>query len=307
MDLADRLRFDPTEATVIAEPLGTGYGFWAGGHKVSYHEGTFALFYRLRSPLEQARGGECRVATSEDGINFTDVWSATKEELAATSIEVGHCLWVGDEWRLYISSEFAGTGQWRIDMMRGPDPSQLDTQGRRTVLAPVDYGLPWIKDPWVIERDGHWELFAAVPGRDEPITNGNVVTAAPLDATVVAVSDDGIYFPTIEYVFEGTSADTWGDRRARLNSAFAFDGAWVATYDGGRTFYDNYEEWAGLATSTDLRSFERIGTEAPWVTSPHGAVRYVYGLPVGNDMHFYFEYTREDGSHDLRVAVVRGT
>jgi hypothetical protein len=33
-------------------------------------------------------------------------------------------------------------------------------------------------------------------------------------------------------------------------------------------------------------------------------VRYVYGLPVGDRIHFYYEYTREDGAHDLRVAVV---
>ena len=111
MDLADRRRFDPSAAIVIAEPPGNGYGFWAGGAKVSYHEGTFALFYRLRSPLEQGRGGECRVAVSDDGIRFTDVWSATKDDLAATSIEVGHCLWMEEEWRLYLSYEFAPSGE----------------------------------------------------------------------------------------------------------------------------------------------------------------------------------------------------
>ena len=124
---------------------------------------------------------------------------------------------------------------------------------------------------------------------------------------MVAVSDDGLYFPTIEYVFEGSTADGWGDRRARLNSAFPFDGSWVATYDGGRTFYDNYEEWSGLSTSDYLRSFRRLATDEPWVRSPYGAVRYVYGIAVGYTVHFYFEYTRADGSHDLRVAVVEGS
>jgi hypothetical protein len=304
--LADRLRFDPSTAAVIAEPPGTGYGFWAGGAKVSHdtESGNFALFYRLRSPLELDRGGECRVALSTDGISFDDVWSARKGDLAATSIEVGHCLRVGDEWRLYVSYEYSATGEWRIDVVRGPDPAKLDTQGRRTALAPGDYGLEWIKDPWLVGRDGGLELFAAVPARNRPLTEDDVVTAGPLDASVVAASDDGLYFPTIEYVFEGTTADTWHDRRARLNSAFPLGDSWVATYDGGRTFFDNYEEWAGLAVSDDLRSFRRIATEQPWVRSPFGAVRYVYGLPVGNTIFFYFEYARQDGSHDLRVAVV---
>jgi hypothetical protein len=305
--IAERLRFDPEAAMVIAEPPGTGYGYWAGGAKAwrDPTTGTFALFYRLRSPLEKGRGAECRVAISADGIAFTDVWSATKGDLAATSIEVGHCLSIGGEWRLYVSYEYAATGRWRIDVIRGPEPGALDTQGRRTVLAPDDFGLTWIKDPWVLQRDGSIELFAAVPARTGPEEDGGVVVAGPLDATVVAASDDGLYFPNIEYVFEGTSADTWHARRARLNSAFPIDGTWVATFDGGRTFYDNYEEWAGLAVTDDLRSFTRVDTGGPWVRSPYGSVRYVYGLPVDDAVHFYFEYTRPDGSHDLRVAVVR--
>ena len=91
--------------------------------------------------------------------------------------------------------------------------------------------------------------------------------AAPLDATVVASSDDGLYFPDIEYVFEATGADTWEGRRARLNSVFEFDSRGVATYDGGRTFYDNYEEWTGLATTDDLRTFERVPADEPWILS----------------------------------------
>ena len=84
-----------------------------------------------------------------------------------------------------------------------------------------------------------------------------------------------------------------------------FDGRRVvATFDGGRTSYDNYEEHSGLATTHDGLHFERIDTNGPWVRSPHGCVRYVYGLRVEDRIYFYFEYTREDLSHDLRVAVV---
>ena len=56
------LQFDPGEATVVRTPPGVGYGYWVGGHKVSFDEasGTFALFYRERTPLEAGRGGVCR-------------------------------------------------------------------------------------------------------------------------------------------------------------------------------------------------------------------------------------------------------
>ena len=86
--------FDPSAGTVIRTPPGTGYGYWAGGHKISHDpvSGTFALFYRERTPLEQGRGGRCAVALSDDGVVFEDVWRASKDEFNASSIEVGHCV-----------------------------------------------------------------------------------------------------------------------------------------------------------------------------------------------------------------------
>ncbi len=266
--------------------------------------GVFALFYRERTPLEQGRGARCAVALGDDGITFTDVWSATKDELAAMSIEVGHAVRAGDEWRLYVSYQYAATGEWRIDMLRAGHPERFDAQARRTVLAPRDYGLAWIKDPWLVAADGGWDLYGAVPARTGPQPIRDTVRAAPLDATVVARSADGLYFPSIKYVFEATGDDSWHGRRARLNSAFPWDGGWVATWDGGRTFYDNYEEWCGLATSEDGRRFTRVDTGGPWVRSPHGSVRYVYGLALDDRVLFYYEFTRPDGSHDLRVASV---
>lgn len=304
---ADALQFDPSAGTVIREPIGTGYGNWVGGHKV-WHDaqsGMFAMFYRTRTPLEQGRGGICAVATSTDGIHFEDVWTATKDELAANSIETGHPVRdPSGEWRLYISYEFAPTREWRIDVIRGAELDQLDTQGRRTVLAPGDFDLPWIKDPWVVLRENQYWLYSAVPGRTGPAVDGNTIVAKPLDASVLSVSDDGLYFPTIEYVFEASGEDNWHGRRARLNSMFRWDDRWIATWDGGRTFFDNYEEWCGLASSHNGRRFERIAADSPWVRSPYGCVRYVYGLRVNNTVNFYYEYTREDLSHDLRVMTV---
>jgi hypothetical protein len=67
---------------VIREPLGGGYGNWVGGHKISHDpvSGTFAVFYRMRTPLEQGRGAECAVAVSTNGVEFEDVWTTTKDD-----------------------------------------------------------------------------------------------------------------------------------------------------------------------------------------------------------------------------------
>ena len=164
--------------------------------------------------------------------------------------------------------------------------------------------MPWIKDPHVYPRGDEWWLYAAVPSRIGPRVAGNVVHAGPLDATVLAVSQDGRYFPTIEYVFEATGEDNWHGRRARINSVLAWGDGFVAMWDGGRTFYDNYEEWAGIASSPDGRSFARIETNGPWVRSPHGCVRYVGAVRARGSVYLYYEYVREDGAHELRASVV---
>lgn len=303
--IAEILRFDPGAGTVVREAPGEGYGNWVGG-KV-FHEadsGRFTLFYRERRPLEHGRAGVCGVAVSDDGVDFETVWTATKDDFAANSIEEGHCVLFEGEWLLYVSYEIAGTSTWRIDLMTADTPDGFDVQSRRTVLAPRDYGLDWIKDPFVMGRRDEIWLYAAVPSRTGPHVDGNRISAAPDDATVLAVSDDGRYFPTIEYVFEAPGDDSWHGRRARINSIVENADGYVAFYDGGRTFYDNYEEKAGIATSLDGRSFTRIATEEPWLTSPFGIVRYVCAVPVGPSIFFYYEYTREDGAHDLMVSVV---
>ncbi|MEN8114601.1 MAG: hypothetical protein ABFS21_09460 [Actinomycetota bacterium] len=297
------LDFDPSAATVVRTPPGSGYGNWVGG-KVSYEpeSGLFVLFYRERRPLEQGRAGVCGIAVSEDGVAFRDVWTATKGDFAANSIEEGHCVRVGDEWRCYVSYEMSGTSTWRIDVLRSDRIETLNAQSRRTVLWPHDFGIPWIKDPFVMPIGDQLWVYAVVPPRTGPTIEGDRVHAGPLDATVLAVSDDGLYFPTIEYVFEPPGDDSWHGRRARINSVIEWGGGYIATFDGGRTFYDNYEEHTGLATSVDGRVFERL-TE-PWVTSPHGCVRYACAVRALGRIFVYFEYTREDGSHDLRVAEI---
>jgi len=302
------LRFEPSEGLVIREPLGRGYGYWAGGAKVSYDQasGSFVLFYRQRVPLEKGRGGQCAIALSDDGATFTDVWTASKEQFAANSIEVGHCLRdPSGGWRLYVSYEYAAGPHWRIDVICAPTIDALDVQSRRTVLAPFEYGLPSLKDPVVYLREGTYYVYMAGPDRRVAQPRGETLAVRPWEATFLGISEDGFHFPELRKVFEAPGVDTWYGRRARINSLFPLEGGYLATYDTARTAYDMYEEQCGLAWSQDGLGFARIPLAQPWVRSPFGCVRYVYGLRVGNQLFFYYEYTREDLSHELRVSQVR--
>jgi hypothetical protein len=286
----EALRFAPEEGTVVAEPCGRGYGYWAGGAKAAFdaESGLFYLFYRQRAPLEASRGGECFVAASDDGLHFHDIWKATKEQFAANSIEVG-CP-VRDpsgEWRLYVSYEFRQGNYWRVDVLRGPSLEHVEPQGRRTVAMPRDLGLFFIKDPTIYLRDGRYYAYLCVsPQR------------------VLRSSEDGLHFQELRYVFEPTGQG-WDGVRARLNSLIPLSKGYAVPYDGGSTAYDMYEEQCGLAYSEDGLTFHRLTPNGPWISSPYGCVRYLYGLRVGNEVFYYYEYTTEDGSHQLRARHVR--
>ena len=303
----DHLRFDPEQGSVIREPIGTGYGYWVGGHKVSYDSVTskFILFYRERTPLERGRGGRCALAVSSDGVNFEDAWTASKEDFASSSIEVGHCVrGLDGGLKFYLSYEVEIGRYWRIDLMEADSVETIDAQSRRTVFQPQSFGQRSLKDPVVYVHDNEYWVYVAGGSQSGPRQEGDTFYVGGGDATFLAKSSDGRYFTSIQYVFEPPNTDTWHGRRARINSVIKEQDGWLAFYDGGRNFYDTYEEWCGLAWSDDGIKFERLEQEQPWVRSPHGCVRYVYALDAGDRILFYYEFTREDGSHDLRVSVV---
>jgi hypothetical protein len=304
----EELRFDPQEGQTIVEPPGHGYGFWAGGCKAFYDPDSarFYLYYRQRVPLESGRGRRCAVAESDDGIHFHEIWAATKEEFAANSIEVGFPVRdPGGEWRLYVSYEVTHGGYWRIDVLQGTSLAELDVQARRTVLLPSDFGLSFIKDPIVYLREGAYWLYAAVsPRLGFRIEEDGSRLLVGQDATMLLISEDGLRFPRGRYVFE-PDGQGWDGVRARINSIVPVEGGYAAFYDGGAGFYDNYEEMCGLAFSRDMIHFERLTRDEPWVSSTYGCVRYVYALPAEGELFIYYEYTRSDLSHELRVNRVK--
>lgn len=303
------LRFDPAEGQTIVEPTGRGYGYWAGGSKATFdpQSGKFYLFYRQRTPLERGRGGRCAVAESDDGVHFHDIWSATKEDFCANSIEVGCPVKdTSGEWRLYVSYEYAQGNYWRVDVLRGESLAHLEVQGRRTVMLPFDYGLSFIKDPVIYLREGsYWAYLAVSPPQRYRAEDDDSRVLIGHDATMLLISEDGLRFPRGRYVFK-PDGQGWDGVRARINSIVPVEGGYAAFYDGGAGAYDNYEEMCGLAFSRDMVHFERLTRDKPWVLSPYGCIRYVYALPVEDKLYIYYEYTRPDLSHELRVNIISG-
>ena len=304
-------RFDPEKGATVREPEGKGYGYWVGGHSVIYDPELkkFFLYYRVRLPLGKGRGGKCRIAESSDGLEFKDIWEATKEQFNAESIEVGSLIRDPESriWRLYISYQEVG-GPWRVDLIEADHPKNFDPWHHRTVMKPEEYGLTSVKDPKAYIVGGLYYVFVDVKPRQDEFYEDEHGVRHPLgsDATGLMISADGCYFKDFKYVFEPGRGGPgeWGHCRARINSVIYLPPLYVGFFDGGTTFYDMYEEHCGVAISHDLEHWRRVSTNGPWIKSPYGCIRYMDALIVDNTLWYYYEYTREDGSHELRVSRV---
>jgi len=94
--------FDPAAGVTVREPLGQGAGWWAGVPSAMYDDESskFYLYYRLRKPRELGRAVERRIAQSDDGRHFADIWQATKEQIDTASVETS-CLAISFDLRCW--------------------------------------------------------------------------------------------------------------------------------------------------------------------------------------------------------------
>jgi hypothetical protein len=309
--------FDPTEGDTVCEPLKGEPGYWAGACSVLYEDdpGRFLLYYRLRQP-RPIRGGECRIAVSEHGISFTDIWSATQHDLGTGSMEKA-CLLRGLDgvYRLYLSLVDPETNRWRTDVLEAARPDEFSPRDRRAVFTPDEVGVEGVKDPVVCVVGGEYHMLLSYAPKPRAVTlreaeamhaTGDVYnTGLTKSATALAVSTDGVRFEWVGDVFSPPDGG-WDSYCRRISSVLWTPPVFSCFYDGSASVEENYEERAGLAYSLDLRSFTSVTPHGPIITSPYGrgSVRYIDGVRVEDDFHLYYEFTRPDGSHELRHSRV---
>ena len=126
-------RFDADAGNVVAQPPGSGYGFWAGAPSALYdpESGRFYCYYRARWPLGDRRGGLCpdrrerRPARAARGMGgrLGSHPRAVRGELHR-ALRADRDPFSG-EWRLYVASETAQSydrvpATWRIDLLQAP-------------------------------------------------------------------------------------------------------------------------------------------------------------------------------------------
>ncbi|WP_445492722.1 hypothetical protein [Niallia sp. 03133] len=307
--------FNPEEGTTVISPTGEGSGFWVGAPSILYDEKneTFYLYYRVRQPRgygEDERGYEVRIASSKDGVNFKDEWKLHKKELQSSSIERSSLYKVNDSlYRLYISYVDSKDNRWRIDVVEAETPTSFDISKRQKVLTAADKeGVEGVKDPYVIKvGDQYFMYFVFAQGvkgqsKEKMHGTGDVHnTGLAVAPTALAISEDGIHFRWIDTVLP-VGLDGWDQYQSRLTTIIPYNGLFTVIWDGSVGVEQNYEEKAALAITYDLVTFSKVSFNGPILETKNGkAVRYVDALVHNEEIWYYYEYTREDGAHELRV------
>ncbi|NHC13106.1 hypothetical protein [Motilibacter deserti] len=305
--------FDPLEGTLVRGPERDEPGYWAGCPGVLHEDGRFWLTYRERRPRGAApeRGWRCAVAASSDGVRFTDVWSVHKDELGTSSME-RFCLTrrPGGGYVLYVSYVDPADNRWRIDAVEADDPAGFDVSTRRGVLTAATTGTEGVKDPYVVQAGPVTYLFASYAAARAELPADAHGTAdiynvgATTHPTGLATSTDGTRFRWQgEVLGVGTG---WDRYQARLGTVVPVDGGFVGFYDGSASHKENYEERCGVAVSGCLTDWRRLDEAGPWVVAPGGtgSVRYLDALVLDGQWWLYYELSRPDGAHELRVRQV---
>jgi hypothetical protein len=262
------------------------------------------------------RGGLCCIAESRDGFSFRTVWSARKEDFSALSVERCSLIRsIDGEWLFYVSYVDAATNRWCIDLLSADSIASLDPCKRVRVLSPEDLGVQGVKDPWVVVVAGLYYMLVSYAvtlerGDTEAQTrwhaSGDIYnTGMTLSSTAMAVSPDGRQFEWQGDVFSPRPGG-WDAYASRIGCLLPTEHGWIGYYDGSASVDGNYEERTGLAYSLDLRSFTRITTDGPALVSPlgSGSLRYLDAVAFPDQVRFYYEYARADGSHELRLSRV---
>lgn len=307
------------QGNVIREPVGSGSGYWVGCPGAYYEaaERAWYLTYRIRRPRGVApdRGGEVRIARSTDLVRWDDLLVIGKDRYDSASIERS-CLHRGRDglWRYFTSYVHPSDGRWCTAVMKAPTVAQLDPAKREVIFTGPPLGLEGVKDPWILEVDGVYHLFLSIATPTPRTADGSHATLDIFNtgecksATGLAISRDLDRWEW-QGVVLAPGETGWDSYCRRLNSVVPLPAGgagsprYLAFFDGSASHLENYEEKCAVAVSDDLRQWKSLSPSGPVLRSPHGStsLRYVDAKCAGGAWYLFYEFTRADGSHDLRM------
>lgn len=307
--------FDPNDGVTILEPPGEGQGYWVGAPSILYDDDNnkFYLYYRRRKPRGMGRGYECGIAESTDGINFNEVWIASKDFFGSISVERASLVkTLEGKYRLYIGYVASEDNKWKIDMLEAVSFEKLDPNKKKLVLDPVVCGVEGVKDPYIMIIGRKYYMFVSYAPTPQIISGDLHSTADVFNTgktssnTGLALSSDGINFEWAGDVLSPPKK-SWNAYAMRLSCLLYINPVFNVFYDGGTDVNENYEEKTGLCITLDLMNFINVSDKEPILVSPHSSrsLRYMDAIKLGDYIYYYYEYAKPDGSHELRMNMVK--
>lgn len=294
----EKFTFDPLQGTTVIEPPGKGEGYWAGAPSVIFDQpkDRILLYYRFRNPKQ--RGYKGTIAESQDGKHFEEIWDISKDGLEAHSLERAHLMKLPNgKYRLYISydpwstEEFKG---WQIDLLEADSIEELKPEERQPVVEPFSKKVGNVKDPYIVEGKNQYKMFVSYHPKDGSSSN-----------TGLTISSDGRNFKWKGDIFPHDTYQ-WHDGIARITSILKEDSDYYIFYDCEQSMDYSGEEKSTIAVTKNFESFKHPQKGSPVFSSPYGtkSLRYITHLRFNNRLYFYYEFSRENGEHELRMNVI---
>ena len=303
-------------------------------YRLRYPRGT-----RDEAGNDVERGSVCVLASSQDGFGFEERARLPKAMFSASSVEKCAPLPLeGGGIALYVSYASAREdeirGQWCIDRVVAGSLEEMGAcPSPERILAPA--GCPALEGGWIVTGvkdpffltdeegrfffDGKYHMIVSFSKAPISVSweihqDGDCYASGQiLSSTAYLTSEDGIHF-NWEGEILPPSPGSWYGYAARITTMWRDSGAWIGIFDGAGSVAENYNERAGWTAGPDLRSLGVLSQEGPSLCPAYaanalsggmGGVRYVSVVQHLSRTLFFFEFTRDDGSHDLRVAEAR--
>lgn len=171
----------------------------------------------------------------------------------------------------------------------------------------------WVWDHWMVDTGSEYHIFYLQAPRslgDPELRHANATTGH-------AVSTDLVTWEILPDALHPGPAGAWDDRATWTGSIVRKDGLWYCFYTGSRLAEKGLIQRIGLATSSDLITWERQGNAPLIVTDPRWyetldlsawhdeAWRdpWVFADPDGNGWHALITARAKEGPVDARGVV----
>ncbi len=309
----DPYLFDPNKFYTIREAEGEGPGFWVDHPSVFFDKeaGVFWLAYRWRKPLPD-RGHTIVIANSTDGINFKDVWSASKYEFPSPRLSITGVFILKDPktgmFKLYISKALPNQ-IFKLDDVK--DPADFDPATTHLVLGRGAKGewdefhvvMPWVR--WIEDR--YIMLYRGV-GTVDDVETERLGSAMSFDGETWEKNPNNP-------ILDG-GPGRW-DPGIRWGAIWQYPDHWLVVYTGHIGWYRERDQGIGLAEwrlplTWPYPKLTKLTVDEPFATGiDHPIYKTLMHLdcvpvlfPNGTRRaYFYYSTGTEDGSMDLRVSV----